>query len=287
MPQGLPKFLSASFVQVGDNDLGHALLGPAQVSFTTKTKIDIVITCTTNYPFSSVLYYNVTTTSPFTFYLRMPSWSALNESSISVNGNEPIAHTPDSRTGMMPVSLQSGNTTLIYTIGANIRVEERANSTIAVYYGAILYALDVGHTVTILDNSFYNFSFSCGTPYKTSAPLIPAEVHDFAFRNTKPWNMAIDVTSLTFHTTFNTTTEPNLPNPIFDYQAPPTYISGKGCQIHWPLYDGLPAPLPALPEGVSHRNCTGSMEDVILRPYGSLKNHMAELPTVDLFSSRA
>lgn len=282
MPQGLPKFLSASFVQIGDNDLGHALLGPAQVSFTTRTITDIVITCTTNYPFGRALYYNVTTTSPFTFYLRVPSWSALDSSSVSVNNNEATALTPDSHTGMMPVFLGSGTSTLTYTIGANIRAEQRANSTIAVYYGAILYALDVGQTVTTLANSLYNGSYSDGTPYNTSAPFLPKEVHDFAFTNTKPWNMAIDISSLTFHTMSNSTKESALQNPIFDYEAPPTYVSGKGCEIDWPLFNGLPAPLPALPEGVSNRNCTGNETDVVLRPYGSLKNHMAELPTVDL-----
>ena len=282
MPQGLPKFLSASFVEIGDNDVGHALLGPAQVSFTTKMITDIVITCTTNYPFSSVLYYNVTTTSPFTFQLRVPSWSALDNSSISVNDREAMSLTPHNHTGMMPISLESGTSTLTYTIGANIRVEQRANSTIAVYYGAVLYALDVGQTVTTLANSLYNISYSGGTPYNTSAPSLPQQIHDFAYTNTKPWNMAVDISTLTFHTTFNSTPEPALQNPIFDYQAPPTYISGKGCQIDWPLYNSLPAPLPALPEGSRHRNCTGNVTDVVLRPYGSLKNHMAELPTVDL-----
>lgn len=282
MPQGLPKFLSASFVQIGDNDLGHALLGPAQASFTTKMITDIVITCTTNYPFSPTLYYNVTTTSPFTLYLRVPSWAILDKSSISINGSQALSLTPDPRTGMTPVPLDSGTSALTYTIGANIRVEHRANSTVAVYYGALLYALDVGQTLTTLSITLYNNSYADGIPYNTSAPLIPEQVHDFAFTNTTPWNIAIDISSLTFHTTFNGTTEPALQNPIFDYHAPPTYISGKGCEIDWPLYSGLPAPLSALPEGVSHRKCTANVTDVILRPYGSLKNHMAELPTVDL-----
>lgn len=285
MPQGLPKFLSASFVQIGDNDLGHALLGPAQVSFTTKLITDIVITCTTNYPFSPVLLYSITTTSPFTFYLRVPSWSALVNSSIKVNNNEPIPLTPDPHTGMMPVPLESRTSTLTYIIGANIRIEQRANSTVAVYHGAILYALDVGQTVTTLANSFYNNSYPNGTPHNSNPLSIPKEAHDTAFTNTQPWNMAIDISSLTFHTTLNSTPEPALQNPIFDYQAPPTYISGKGCEVDWPLYNGLPAPLPALPDGVSHRNCTGHVTDVVLRPYGSLKNHMAELPTFDLSSS--
>ena len=282
MPQGLPKFLSASFVAIGDNDLGHALLGPAQVSFTTKMKTDITIICTTNYPFSPVLYYNITTTSPFTFYLRVPSWFAPDSSSISVNDNKAIPLVPDLHSGMMPVSLESGTSTLTYTIGAGIRFEYRANSTITVYYGAILYALDVGQTVTPLANSLYNVSYSNGTPYNTSTPLLPPQVHDSAFKNTKPWNMAIDPSTLIFQTTFNSSPEPALPNPIFDYSAPPTYIIGKGCEIDWPLYKGLPAPLPALPKGISHRNCTGDEMDVVLRPYGSLKNHMAELPTVDM-----
>lgn len=140
-------------------------------------------------------------------------------------------------TGMTAVSLGSKTSTLTYTVGANIHVEQRANSTIAVYCGAILDALDVGQTITTLANSLHNGFSSDGNLYNTKASISPKDVHDFAFTNTKPWNMAIDISSLTFHTSFNSTIEPALQNPNFDYQAPPTYTSSKGCEIDWSFYD--------------------------------------------------
>ena len=283
MPQGLPKFLSASFVRVGENGIGHALLGPAQVVTNTLSNTSVTISCDTDYPFGPVLHYSITSSAPFTLHLRVPSWYVPENSSISINDNGAVYPlTPDPRTGMNLIFLPAGNSTVTYALGATIQVLPRANSTVAVYHGSLLYALDIGQTMTALAPNLYNVSYADGDPYHVGTPSLPPEVHDFAFTNTTPWNIAIDPSTLVFHTTANVTNNTALPNPIFEYGAPPTYITGKGCQVAWPLYKGLPAPLPALAKGIKHRNCTGNITDVILRPYGSLKVHMAELPTVDL-----
>ena len=283
MPQGLPKFLSASFVRVRENGIGHALLGPAQVTTTTQSNTTVTIACDTNYPFGSFLRYNITLSAPFTLHLRVPSWYVPVNSSISVsdnNANFPLS--PHPHTGMTPITLSAGRNIVTYTLGAAIKVIPQANSTVAVYHGSLLYALDVGQTMITLAPSLYNVSYADGAPYFSSTPYLPPQVHDTAFTNTTPWNIAIDPSTLVFHTTANSTNATTLPNPIFGYGAPPTYITGRGCQIIWPLYNGLPAPLPALANGTIHRNCSGNVTDVVLRPYGSLKVHMAELPTVEL-----
>lgn len=287
MPQGLPKYLSAAFVRAGDHGIAHALLGPAQVATTTASNTSVTIACDTKYPFSSILDYDIAASAAFALYLRVPSWYVLANSSLSLNDNGaeyPLE--PDSHTGLTSLSLPAGNSKVRYILGANIRVLPRANSTVAIYHGSLLYALDVGQTATIVKPSLYNVSYVNGNhPYNTSEPVLPPAAHDFTFTNTRPWNIAIDVSTLTFHTTNNDTNGTALKTPIFEYGAPPTYITGKGCQISWPLYKGLPAPLPALAQGISHRNCTGNMTDIVLRPYGSLKVHMAELPTVNLSES--
>ena len=286
MPQGLPKFLSSSFVRVGENGIGHALLGPAQVITRTLSNTSVTIRCDTDYPFSPVLHYSITSSAPFALHLRVPSWYVPTNSSISINDNgAEYPLTPDPRTGMNPIFLPAGNSTITYTLGATIQVRPRANSTVAVYHGSLLYALDIGQTMTTLAPKLYNVSNADRDLYHVSTPSLPPEVHDFAFTNTTPWNIAIDPSTLVFHTKANVSNNTALPNPIFEYGAPPTYITGKGCQVDWPLYKGLPAPLPALANGIKHRNCTGNVTDVILRPYGSLKVHMAELPTADLSSN--
>ncbi|MCJ1459485.1 hypothetical protein MMC28_009864 [Mycoblastus sanguinarius] len=290
MPQGLPKFLSASFVRVGEDGIGHSLLGPAQVSTNTSSNTPVAITCDTNYPFSPLLNYNVTSSAPFTLCLRVPSWYVPASSYVSINDNgTENSLSPDPHTGMTSIALPAGNSTVTYYLDATIQVVPRANSTVAIYHGALLYALDVGQTIATLPPDLYNVTYVDNStnvdkyPYNVSSPELPPEAHDFAFTNTTPWNIAIDTSTLRFYTTANNTAnEPALPNPIFDYGAPPTYITAKGCQVDWPLYNGLPAPLPQLPDGVNYRNCTGNVTDLVLRPYGSLKVHMAELPTVDL-----
>lgn len=282
MPQGLPKYLSASFVRVGQNGIGHALLGPAEVTTTTNSGTSVTITCNTKYPFDPTLSYKITASAAFTLHLRVPSWYIPTSSYLTINNNGasyPLE--PDAHTGMTPISLSAGTTTITLTLDAAIRAEPRGNSSVSIYHGALLYALDVGQTTTVLPANLYA---SSSYPPEDGPFTTPPEVHDVAFANTKPWNIAIDPSTLKFHTTASNTTGPSpLKNPIFDYGAPPTYITGKGCQIDWPLYNGIPEALPKLAQGKS-RKCTGNQTDVVLRPYGSLKIHMAELPVVDLKS---
>ena len=275
MVQGLPKFLSASFVRVGSNGIGHALLGPASVSTTTASGVPVDITCSTTYPFNYTLTYKVFSPTSFHLYLRVPSWSL--SSNITVLGDAfPVSVSPDTHTGMTAIPLNAGTHTITYDLKADIRVTPRGNSSVSIYHGALLYALDVGQETNSITPTV--------KPSNKTSPLdgparLPPQVRNVEFSNSKPWNIGIDPSTLVFHTT---STNGTLVNPIFDYHAPPTYITGKGCQIDWPLYKGLPAALPKLPNGVEHRSCTGRVTDIVLRPYGSLKVHMAELPIVDL-----
>ncbi|KAL9130440.1 MAG: hypothetical protein Q9217_001363 [Psora testacea] len=276
MPQGLPKFLSASFVRVGPDGIGHALLGPASLSTTTASGVSVNITCATAYPFNHTLTYEVASSAPFTLYLRVPSWYLPNSAITILEKSVSFSVSPDPHTGMTPISLGSGTHTLIYNLDTDIRVTPRGNSSVSIYHGALLYALDVGQSTDIVARS--TDQRNTYSPVDERADR-PRRVHNIEISNTRPWNIGIDPSTLIFHTK---SANAALANPIFDYHAPPTFITGKGCQIDWPLYKGLPAALPKLRNGVGKRNCTGNITDVVLRPYGSLKVHMAELPVVDL-----
>lgn len=264
LPQGLPKYLSASYVRVGENGIGHALLGPAEMSTTTKAGTFVSIQCNTTYPFGPNLNYKVTSSAAFTFFLRVPGWADLRTSFIEINANgaENLIQ-PDQNTGMISVVLSAGKNTVAYKLGARIRVEPRGNDSVSIYHGALLYALDVGQTVSDLPVKLFNESATY--PTVDGAPQIPAQSHDLSLSNTKPWNIAIDPSSLQFHVSADDAAAPSLKNPIFDYEAPPSYITGKGCQIDWKLDRGLPEALPKLPEGAIW-NCTGNVTDVVFRP---------------------
>ena len=264
MPQGLPKYLSASFVRVGENGIGHALLGPAKMSTNTVSGTTVDISCNTIYPFGPVLNYSVTSSEAFTLYLRVPSWANLRSCSVEINGNgaeNPLQ--PDANTGMTQISLPAGTNNVTYRLSASIRVETRGNNSVSVYHGSLLYALDVGQTVTNLPVRIYNQTATY--PAVDGPAQIPHRAHDFTFANTKPWNIAIDPSTLEFHASSHNATTSELKNPIFDYEAPPSYITGRGCQINWALDRGVPAALPKLPEGAVW-NCTGNVTDVVLRP---------------------
>lgn len=267
MPQGLPKFLSASFVNIGTNGLGHALLIPARVEHILQKGVRVRISCETNYPFSNKFHYTIEASAGFTFYVRVPHWYVPESSFLSIDGGPPRLLVPEPHTGMMAVHVHAGKSTIDYTLSAALRVISRANATISVYHGAILYALDVGQSVVPAGKAAH----SCCQPNNDHESLI----------NTLPWNMAIDPSTLEFHAAPpNASPDDDLPSPIWFPKAPPPYFTAKGCEINWPLLHCVPAPVPLQVNG--KRTCSGKVVDMVLRPYGSLKVHMAELPTIDL-----
>ena len=272
-PQGLPKFLMNTFSASGDNGLIHSLLSPANVN----TKLagsggNVKVDCETNYPFGSTLNYQITSDGDFDFYVRVPSWYQSSNSSIAVGGGSPSPLSPDSATGLHRVSLTAGDNSITYTLGSTIRTEARANETVSVYQGALLYALDVANTNTT--RAPLN---SAGTGPNISPLPIPSESQDWTFTNASAWNYAIDTSTLTFHMR-GTDSDP-LPDQIWAPGAAPVTISARACQIDWPLWlDSVPG---APPTGEA-RTCIADPEDVTLIPYGAARTRMSELPTIDL-----
>ncbi|KAL9113154.1 MAG: hypothetical protein Q9227_002766 [Pyrenula ochraceoflavens] len=271
-PQGYPKFLSATFSRSGDSGLAHTLLAPAKVTTQLPNGVNLTVDCATNYPFNHVFYYTISSSGPFTFSVRVPGWAIFSGTTFQLNGAHTVPAMPDFVTGMANINIPAGNNVLVYRIGASIRVEPRANDTVAIYHGALLYALPV--------TGNYSFTSPANYPPGSGAPL---EAHDWTILPNSPWNVAIDINTLYFYDHDNRDDE-QLPNPIFEQNAPPVVISALVCEIGWNLTNGY-AGNPPLP---GQRNCTGPAFTVGLTPFGAAKLHMAELPTVDLSpSSRA
>jgi len=265
---------------------------PAKVNTTTGNGVQVNVTCTTIYPFGNTLEYSISASGPFDFYVRVPDWYDPSASTIAING-ELAAVAPDLQTGMTRLSILKGITSVSYVLNtSSVRVVARANSSVAIYHGAVLYALDVGQSVVALaPDSFIpiNYVHEDFAPYTNEKPAnlppIPVQAHDYKFTNTRPWNIAIDVSTVEFHSgQDNGTGLASLPNPLWTPEGPPTYITARGCQIDWPIISGVPAPVPLPINGA--RDCTSPAMNITLRPYGSLKVHMAELPTVDLTLNR-
>ncbi|KAJ9665324.1 hypothetical protein H2201_004616 [Coniosporium apollinis] len=264
-PQGLPKFLSNSFVRVGANGLAHAFLSPAALTTTLPSGTQLTVNCTTDYPFSNTLIYTITASAAFEFHLRVPTW-AIVETSISLPYQRPMFVQPDSHTGLVSIVIQPGITMLTYFVGAETVLEPRANDTVAVHYSALLYALEIGSRNT----STAPKDFRTNEPFANTT--FPEQARDYEIANTTAWNIAIDPTTLVFHAA-----EGELGNP-FEPGMPPSWFTVKGCEIEWGFWKGVPdAPPPK-----EKRKCVGEVREVRLVPLGGAKLHMVDLPTIDL-----
>lgn len=298
LPQGYPKFLSASFVRAGSNGLAHALLMPARVTTTLPSSTAVNITCTTGYPFSNTFQYSIIASAPFSFHIRLPAWSSPLSTTLTLNTIlQSLA--PDPHTGMLSLGIPAGINSITYTLAPLLRIVPRANDTVAIYHGALLYALDVGESrSTMAAEPFVAQGYvrdglapytNPGLETNDMLPETPVQVQQFNLTNTRPWNIAIDTSTLEFHASpfddngdgYESGKEYELPKEVWSRGAPPSFITGRGCHIKWPLDKGVPAAVPLADEH-GNRECLGSPVDVVLRPYGSLKIHMAELPVVDL-----
>ncbi|OAA69088.1 hypothetical protein ISF_03463 [Cordyceps fumosorosea ARSEF 2679] len=277
-PQGYPKFVSNSWVAVGSKGLGHALLGPTKVS----TKVnggDVSIECTTNYPFTNSLSYSITASKDFDLYLRVPEWMNLKSSSLSVaqaaDGDKGATtaaidvHASDDSTGMQQISISKGTTTVSYSLGIGPRVEQLVDDTVAIYYGNLLYALDVGYTKT---TSLPHAYFDPRGPGLSGLPF--KELRDEFINSTKEWNVAIDPSTIKYSGVGATD---KMANPIFEHDAPANFMTVDGCQIKWDLKMGV------LPDRVpKDRKCISERKTYRLIPYGAAKVHMSHIPTVTL-----
>jgi len=186
-PQGYPKFLANSWARAG-NGLAHVLLSPSVVNTTVPNVGRVVISCETNYPFSSTLEYAIDSEAPFDFYIRLPSWAVASASTVTVaqgaGAAEQVSITvsPDPKTGLQRVKLPSGKSRVIYTVGSAIRVEARERGAVSVYVGNLLYALDVGEAITTSLPHRYFDAAGEGTREFGGWD----KVRDFYISNTKP-----------------------------------------------------------------------------------------------------
>lgn len=284
-PQGYPKFLSASYVLVGSDGLAHALLAPANASVMLKTGANVTIVTDTNYPFDLNIVYNITTDAAFDFYVRVPGWTDQSQSTTTVTSGGPSTGggngtavtttvTPDPENGLHLVgTMPKGNTLVSYQLSTAIRIEQRTNSSVAVHYGTLLYGLSISS-----ENSS-----SVPYDYTTNAPMpagyAPAEARDWTILPTSAWSYAIDPSTLAYHYSGEAKPGQSLANPIWSPGAPPNYMTVQACLIDWSLYLGS---VPGLVPLEEDRVCIGDAVEVELRPYGSTKLHMVDLPTIDL-----
>lgn len=276
---GLPKYLASSFLRKGEDHVVHALLGPAELrtilhpsSGGQRGLNKVHISCSTNYPFSHLLEYNITTSSPIYFSFRVPEWNLAPQSGLRVNGQGPaLPLEPDLFTGLHTVLLPHGKHSLKVWFGASVRVEHHEDDTISIHHGTLLYALPI------------HANASSRRPGRYQAPgEAPEEAKDWTFvpRDNETWNLAIDPSTLRFYDDEGRYAA-NVPNPIWETFAAPGSITVLACPVNWSLNNDRWAPMPPS-EANGGRDCTGRARMVELKPYGGTRIRIAQFPTADL-----
>lgn len=115
---------------VGSHGLAHALLS-ASTGTASVAGGSVIVGCDTSYLFANTLAYTIDADNDFDSYVRVPPWYDTRSSIITVGGIS-SSLSPDATTGMHKVSLQAGQSSIAYTIGAALRTEDGPNNTLAV-----------------------------------------------------------------------------------------------------------------------------------------------------------
>ncbi|CAJ2500901.1 Uu.00g037540.m01.CDS01 [Anthostomella pinea] len=259
-PQAYPKFLANSFVITEDGGIAHVLLSPGSV-----TAKGATILADTTYPFGMDLQYSITTETEFTFYVRIPAWASSSSTATGPSSDVSTQISPTDQ-GLQAFTVPKGESSVTVNLQAEPRVVTRANNSAAVYYGALLYTLAIDFN----ESAIQPWSWDGGSVLNSSDTT--PQTHDHIIEPTSPWNIAFDPSQIKV-VQANAST---LPNPIWDYGAPPVELRVAAVEIDWPLKFDTPEDPPSEPL------VTGKPFSARFVPFGSAKVHMAHLPVVQL-----
>jgi hypothetical protein len=135
----LPKFLMSSFVTKSSSpsSIVHQYLVPATL-ITTINNHPVTVISSTNYPFSSVLSYEIITSTTFDFYIRIPEW-ATNASTYTIDLVErPNPVVPD-EDGLLHIPISIPGAVISVNLESEIRIVPRDLNTVSIYKGYVNY----------------------------------------------------------------------------------------------------------------------------------------------------
>lgn len=258
---------------VASPDLGyiaHQFLVPAEIKIPYQDENPIHIISETHYPFDEKITYKIESSRGFDFYVRVPEWategSTVNRDLNNQEMKEEAVKVDDHN--LYKISIAPGKITFRITLNAAIRVVPRPNNAVAIYRGALLYAMEISHKA------------KSGPPthFAEWKPLRDADysskLRDVEYTPTTDWQVAIDPSQMHFE---RSDVRDELPNPIFASGAPPVSIAVAGTKIsNWEL-EGDCAGLPP-----AHPHPTGKPFTVKLVPFASAKLHISEFPVINL-----
>ncbi|KAK0187694.1 hypothetical protein F5146DRAFT_1104624 [Armillaria mellea] len=207
-PQAYPKFWAHAFMtDATDDGLLHVFLGPYTYSGIVGASNQVDVIVDTIYPFNNTLKYQIATSEPLVFKIRIPDW-ATEESVISVNG-ETTTLTPDDANFQWP---------------GNSVDRKRFNDAIAINYGALNYAIELSYNNTVTEGLRYG-SYDNHTKDHTLLP-------------TTEWRLAIDPSTIEIV---------DRSSEVSKLPFYPITMTATACQIDWDIFSGTAASPPQSP----------------------------------------
>lgn len=262
--QGYPKYAASSYVRQGHSHVIHALLGPT----TLDTLIHgqrLKISCETNYPFYGILRYTIRSETGFDFSVRIPAWALISNKSKYRVGQGEWRNLSPTADHLQSFQIGSGTTAVEVDLHMVPQVTEPLNGSVAIYYGPLLYALDI-EVAALTSHSPLNWTDRTPLP---GADVIP-QTRDWVMNPASEWRYSIDPSFITVESL----NEPGraLPNPIWTREAMPVALWVDVWLIDWEQEMGTAALPPVHPE------VKGKPTRIRLIPYGAAKLHIADFP---------
>ncbi|KAL3496096.1 hypothetical protein BJX62DRAFT_251691 [Aspergillus germanicus] len=262
--QGYPKYAASSYVREGSDHIIHALLGPT----TLETRIrgeSVRVSCDTKYPFNGHLRYTITSETELEFSVRIPAWAITSSRSKYRRGDKAWRTMSPNGDSLQTFKIDRGKTEIQVNLHMEPRATEPRNGSVAIYYGPLLYALDI-ESANRTSHSPLNWTDRTPLPDNQVLP----ETRDWVIEPTSEWRYAIDSESITVEHIQKPGSK--LQDPIWAREATPVVLWVDGWAIDWEEDKGIAALPPVDPV------VTGEPTRVRLIPYGAAKLHIAEFP---------
>jgi len=248
--QGWSKFATHLFAKTLDNGIAAMLYAPSTL-ITQINGRNVSVELVTEYPWSDTLTFTIKSGVAFPFYLRIPGWS--NNATVTVNMGRPVVATASS---YHVVQVPAGITYVVLTLPMSFRVQRRYNNAASIYYGPILFALDIPPVWTVLRHFAFNSS-------------------DWQALPAGQWAYAISLNDQNPQNSLKLVKRSLGSSSPFSGAGSPYIVTANGKPIQWGTTNNAADPPPVSPVMSSKPTQT-----LTLLPFGATKLRIAEIPVL-------
>jgi hypothetical protein len=223
------------------------------------------LSITTDYPFKDSVVMMVSSKKPFPLHLRIPSWVA--GATVTVDGGAAM----QAKAGtFFTVSAAGPKSKVVLQMQNDIRVVTGYNdSSVSVHRGPLLFAMDIGQKVKQLDQVVNEKGHAVADAAHTPG----TDFHEYQCEATKPWNVALDVSTDSLR---YVGMKGSLPYQPFSPDSQTVRIKARGRQLpEWKAVRNSASPPPRSPV-----DSTEPLQDLVFVPFGATNIRMAQLPTL-------